>query len=755
MTRETNFTALEDLLFEIEPDGQAIKRPAVRMGRRAFFKVSACAAAGFVLAFHAEFSREAQASDDHSRMNAYIRIAPDGQVFIYSKNPEIGQGVKTSMPMIIAEELDVEWQQVTVEQSPISQTAFGRQNAGGSRSIATNWDIMRKAGATARAMLVQAASARWTVPATECQTENGEVYHSHSGRRLSYGELATDASKLPVPDTTDVRFKDRSDYQLIGKRVGGVDNRAIVTGQSLFGIDQTLPDMLFAVYEKCPALGGVVKSANLQAILSLPGVRHVFVLEGNGHPLELAPGIAIVATSTWAAFKAKQELIVEWDETNASDDSWSQFETEGRKLADRTSQNILYEKGDVGAIRQQTDQTVESLYQYGFVAHAALEPQNCLAWYKQDSIEIWASTQSPTRGVGNVANVLGISEDKVTIHQARVGGGFGRRLVNDAMCEAAAISKHIGGPVKLTWTREDDTKHDFFRAGGFRSLKGGIRQDGTLAFWRDHLVAVSNDGERPVIAGAPRQPATEFPAQLVDHYQLSQSLYKMKTRCGLWRAPWSNVSAWVAQSFLHELSNAAGRDHLEFLLELLGEPKHLPPANSYGLDTGRAAAVVRLAAEKAGWGRKLPAGRGLGLAFHFSHAGYFAEVAEVSVNSDREVNVHSVTVAADIGLVINRSGAESQCQGSVVDGLGAMFNLEITMENGRIEQENFDTYALMRMSDMPVVNIHFVDSDHPPTGAGEPALPPVAPAVCNAIFAATGHRIRTLPVSREAFFLQG
>ena len=753
MTRETNFSPFEDLFFEIDPDVQTTKRPTVQINRRAFFKVSAGAAAGFVLAFHTGLSREAQASGGLSRMNAYIRIAPDGRVFIYSKNPEIGQGVKTSMPMIIAEELDVEWRQVTVEQSPISQAAFGRQNAGGSRSIATNWETMRRAGATARAMLVQAASAKWLVPIAECQTENGEVFHSHSGKRLSYGELAADASKLPVPGPAEVRFKDRSGYQLIGKRIGGVDNRAIVTGKPLFGIDQILPDMLFAVYEKCPALGGVVKSANLKEILSLPGVRHAFVLEGNGHPLELAPGIAIVATSTWAAFNAKERLIVEWDETNASDDSWSQFEAEGRNLAGQTSKNILHEKGDVGAIGQQADQTVEALYQYGFVAHAALEPQNCLAWYKQDSIEIWASTQSPSRGVGSVANLVGIPEDKVTIHQARVGGGFGRRLVNDAMCEAAAISKHIGGPVKLTWTREDDTRHDFFRAGGFRLLKGGINQNGSLAFWRDHLVTVSNDGERPVIAGAPRQPATEFPAQLVDHYQLSQSLYKMKTRCGLWRAPWSNVSAWVAQSFLHELSDAAGRDHLEFLLEVLGEPKHLPPANSYGFNTGRAANVVRLAAEKAGWGRELPAGRGLGLAFHFSHAGYFAEVADVSVNSDREVRVHSVTVAADIGLVVNRSGAESQCQGSVVDGLGAMFNLEITMENGRIEQENFDTYALMRMPDTPEVNIHFVDSDQPPTGAGEPALPPVAPAVCNAIFAATGHRIRTLPVSREEFFL--
>jgi len=742
-------SAFETLFDEIDPDGDMSLSADIKMDRRSFLKISGLAGAGFILAFSIEGKAIAASGVGRRQVNAYIRISPEGVIFIYSKNPEIGQGVKTSMPMIIAEELDAAWSDVKVEQSPINEKVFGRQNAGGSRSIATNWDTMRNAGAMARRMLLQAAAKTWGVPLNECTTENSHVIHSKTGRKNHYGSLANKAAALPVPPASAIKLKSRKDYKLLGKRITGVDNHALVTGQPLFGIDQALPGMLYAVYEKCPAIGGTVKSANYDEIRKLPGVKYAFPVEGNGHPLELAAGVAIVATSTWAAFQAKQQLKVAWDESNASKDNWDDLVKQAHLIKDQPAKKTLHENGDADAALNGSAKSIEAFYSHHFVAHATLEPQNCTAWYRDGAIEVWAPTQSPGRAVTNVAHTLGLDADKVTIHQTRAGGGFGRRLVNDSACEVAAISKHINGPVKLQWTREDDMAHDFYRAGGFHAFKGGVDPTGKIASWQDHLITFSADGKKPVIAGAPRQPAREFPGQLVDNFRLSQSLIPLKTRCGLWRAPGSNTRAWAVQSFLHELAVAAGRDHLEFLLELMGEPQWLPPQNLYGLNTGRAADVIKLAAIKAGWGRAMPPKRGLGLAFHFSHAGYFAEVADVSISAKKKVTVHNVIVAGDIGPVVNLSGAENQCQGSVIDGLSAMLELEVTMEDGRIRQTNFDTYPLLRMPAAPTVDVHFIQSDNPPTGAGEPALPPLAPAVCNAIYAASGHRVRTLPLSKE------
>ena len=751
--------SLEDLLDEIDPGNDiAANRPAgtaaatAGMDRRSFLRNSSAVGLGLVLAFGLGQKTAAASPGGPAVLNAYIRIATDGSIFIYAKNPEIGQGVKTSMPMIIAEELDANWDDVKVEQSPIDQKIFGWQNAGGSRSITSNWDMLRKAGATARSMLMQAAATMWGVRQSECTTENSYVLHRKSNQKASYGDLAEKAARSPIPAENTLKLKDRKDFKLLGSRVTGVDNRALVQGQPLFGIDQTLPGMLYAVYEKCPAIGGAVISANLDEIRKLPGVKHVFVVEGNGHPLELTTGVAIVATTTWGVFQAKKKLKVVWDEKDASKDSWNSLVSQAHAMKTQPSKETLFEKGDVNAAMQKAEKSVEAFYSYQFLSHATLEPQNCTAWYRDGAIEVWAPTQSPVRGISNVANALGLEADKVTIHQTRVGGGFGRRLVNDFACEVAAISKHIKAPVKLQWTREDDMAHDFCRAGGFHAFRGGVDTSGKITFWQDHLITFSADGKKPVIAGAPRHPAQEFPAQLVDNFHLGQSLLPLNTRCGLWRAPGSNAMAWAVQCFLHELAVAAGRDHLEVLLEVLGSPQWLPPKNIYGLNTGRAADVVKLAAEKAGWDKKLPAGRGLGLAFHFSHAGHFAEVAEVSVSATKKLTVHNVTVAADIGPVINLSGAESQCQGSVIDGLSAMLGQEITMEDGRIQQSNFDTYPLLRMPDAPNVDVYFIQSDNPPTGAGEPALPPLAPALCNAIYAASGHRVRTLPLVKEGFF---
>ena len=721
------------------------------ISRRTFLKLTGFAGGGLTLGFclgTPSLARGQEAADEFAP-NAYLRISTDGSILIYNKNPEVGQGIKTAFPMIVAEELDADWNDVRVEQSVISEALYGRQVAGGSRSIPNSWNELRAAGATARAMLVRAAADRWDVPVTECSTADSVVTHAPTGRQLGYGELADAAADLPVPDAGSLTLKARADYRLLGRRITGVDNEKIVTGQPLFGIDTSLPGMVYASYLKCPATGGRVRDANLDEVRALPGVRDAFVLEGNDVVTELMPGVAIIGDSTWATQQARASLRVDWDESEASTDSWSRLSEEALSLSGRAGSEVVREFGDVDGAFETADQTLEAFYSYPFVSHAPLEPQNCTAWYRDGRMEIWAPSQTPQWAIRNAANVLGIAEDRITLHQTRIGGGFGRRLMNDYVCEVAAIARRVGAPVKLQWAREDDMAHDFYRPGGFHSLKGALDSAGRLSAWDDHFITFTHDGQVPVSGGSMR--GGEFPEGLAGNYRITQSLLPLATPTGPWRAPGSNAIAFAVQSFHHELAVAAGRDHLEFLLETMGEPRWLEEGNEEALHTGRAADVIRLAAERAGWGRSLPPGRGLGLAFYLSHEGHFAEVADVSVDEDRRLTVHRVTVAGDVGPIVNLSGAENQCQGAVMDGLSAMLGQEITMENGRVQESNFHQYPLMRMNNAPVVDVHFIQSDFPPTGLGEPALPPLAPAVCNAIHAATGHRVRTLPLSRDGF----
>lgn len=745
---------LYDLIHELETpaDGHDDLR-IVSLDRRAFLKLTGVSSCGLVLGLVFGNSRLATAMTESRKdvfiPNGFLRIETDGRIILYSKNPEIGQGIKTAFPMIIAEELDAAWSDVRVEQSSINKQLYGPQFAGGSRSIPMGWDQMRQAGAVARAMLVAAAAKQWGVPEAACTTENSTVLHKSSSRRLSYGELAQTAAGMPVPDPGSVTLKKRGEYKLLGQPITGVDNEKLVTGQPLFGIDQAVPGMMYATYQKCPATGGRVKEANLDEIRTLPGVKDAFVLKGNDKVTELMPGVAVVADSTWGAFRANSQLKISWDESDAAKDSWSDALTKAHSLSQRSGDEVIAGTGNIKDAFDSAAKTVEGFYIYPFVSHAPLEPQNCTAWYRDGRVEIWAPTQTPQKGVKNVADVLGISEDKVLLHQTRLGGGFGRRLINDYMCEAAAISKQAGVPVKLQWTREHDMAHDFYRVGGFHSLKGGVDASGKLSGWRDHFITFTEKGDKPVPGG--NISAREFPLPLLSNTHLTQTMLPLKTPCGPWRAPRSNGIAFAVQCFIHELAVAAGRDHLEFLLEVMGEPRWLEPGNNYALNTGRAARVIRLAAEKAGWGKSLPEGRGLGLAFHFSHAGHFAEVAEVSVTQNKKLTVHKVTVAGDVGTIINRSGAENQCEGSVIDGMSTMFGLQLSIENGRIQESNFDQYPLLRMNNVPEVAVHFVESESAPTGLGEPALPPVAPAICNAIYAASGIRVRELPLTKQGF----
>jgi isoquinoline 1-oxidoreductase beta subunit len=740
-------------------DAERARFEAARLSRRNFIKIAGVAGGGLVLAVSLGSSARkalAQSGATEFRANPYVQIMPDGTIVLFAKNPEVGQGVKTSLPMIVAEELDADWQRVRVEQSVIDAQLYGPQFAGGSTAIPTNWDTLRRAGAVARAMLVSAAAKTWGVAESEITTANSVAYHAGSNRSATYGELAATAATLPVPDASSVALKKRPEYKLLGTRISGVDNPKIVTGQPLFGIDARVPGMVFASYTKAPKIGARVKSANLEHIKSLPGVKDAFVVQAQGDPINFNPsaaavlsGVAILASSTWSAFQAKKQLQVEWDDAEASSDGWTDAVAQARALAAKPAQQTLGEGGDVeGAFKD--GKTVEAFYTYHYVSHADLEPQNCTAWFKGDSIEIWAPTQTPQAAVDGVAALLGLPKEKVTLHQLRGGGGFGRRLANDSVCEVAAVSKQAGGiPVKVQWMREDDMHFDYYRPGGFHSLKASVEKSGKLSAWQDHFITFTRDGKAPVSAGtlAP----TEFPATLVANNRMLQSMISSRVPTGPWRAPGSNTIAFAIQSFLHECAVAAGRDHRDFLLEIMGEPRLAVPGNQRSLHTGRAADVIKLVTEKAGWGREMPQGRGLGLAFHYSHAGHFAEVADVSVDSSKKVTVHKIWVAADIGPIVNLSGAENQCQGSVVDALSTAMGLAITFEGGRVEQSNFDKYPIIRIDKAPEVEVHFLQSDNPPTGCGEPAFPPAAPAIANAIYAATGQRVRTLPFRVEGY----
>ena len=720
-------------------------RRRTTLSRRSILKIGVAGGAGLVLAFQLSGKAMAAAAPVKGEFapNAFLRVAPTGRILIYSKSPEIGQGIKTAFPLIIAEELDAAWTDVDIEQAPINPAVYGRQSAGGSRSIPLSWDQLRQAGATARVMLVSAAAKEWRVPVSEITTDASKVVHQASGRTLGYGALAVKAAAQPVPDVKSLKLKTRDQYKLIGNRFTGADNDKIVTGQPLFGIDLKIPGMVYASFTKCPAVGGKVASFNVDQIKSLPGVKDAFVVEGNGQVSEVMPGVAILADSTWAAFRAKSALQVKWDESEASKDSWTAISAKANEIAGRNGDQEVFKGGDFDAAYKGAVKKVEAFYSYPFIAHATLEPQNCTAHYKGDSVEVWAGTQTPERILAATAKMLGFAENQVTVHQMRAGGGFGRRLVNDYAAEAVAISKQAGGiPVKLTWTREDDMQHDFYRPGAFHSYRAGLDANGKMVALSDHFITFSADGKNAVPGGNITK--DEFPFPMVQNCLLTQTMLPLMTPCGAWRAPRSNTNAFAFQSFLHEVSSAAGRDHVEFLLELMGEPRWLVPGNDGSLNTGRAAGVIRLAAEKAGWGRTMPKGHGLGMAFYFSHAGHFAETAEVSLDAKNKVTVHRVIVVGDIGPIINMSSSENQAEGAVVDALSSM-NLELSIERGRIGEGNFDEYPLMRIAGAPVVETHFIQSDFTPTGLGEPALPPVAPAVANAVFAATGQRIRSMP----------
>ena len=709
------------------------------------FLVTGAASGGFMLSFSVAGKVEAQGAAPRP-INAYVSVAPNGIVTIVSKNPEIGQGIKTMLPMLIAEELDVAWENVRIEQADNDPVKFGRQFAGGSMATPLHWDELRRVGAVARAMMIQAAAQAWNCPAGECSTTPGAVVHKTSNRTATYGSLAAACAGVTVPDPKTLTLKDPKAYRIIGRPTVQYDTAKIVTGQPLFGIDVTRPGMLYATFEKAPVFGAKVKSADLDAALKVKGVRKAFVVDGGTDLSGLLPGVAVVADSWWAANKGRQAAKVTWAEHATSKQSSAGFAEKARELAGKPAMRTPRNDGDVDKALAGAAKTVEAAYAYPFLSHATLEPQNCTAEFKDGKLEIWAPTQLPEPGRQLCAKTLGIKPADITIHLIRCGGGFGRRLSNDYMVEAAWIAKETGAPVKLLWSREDDMRHDFYRPAGFHFFKGGVDAAGNVVAWQDRFVSF---GEGEGFANSAGMAPSEFPARFVPNFRMEVSTMPLGVPTGPLRAPGSNALGFVMQSFIDELAHAAGADPVAFRLKLLGDKPMVGEApSSYA--AGRMAGVTKAVAEMSGWGRKLPPRSGLGIAFHYSHLGYFAEVAQVTVAASGAVKVDKVWVAADVGsTIINPLGAINQVQGSVIDGLSEALHQQITIENGAAVQSNFTDYPLARMSDAPPVEVKFLKTDFSPTGLGEPALPPAIPALTNAIFAATGKRIRSLPIDPE------
>ncbi len=709
----------------------------IKLDRRYLLKTGIALGGCLVLAWYLPFSDQAGAVEPPAGFapNAFLRVGSDGSVTMINNKSEMGQGVYTSLPMIVAEELDCDWQMVRVEAAPVApiynHTEFGSQVTGGSTSVRTEWQRLALAGATARAMLVQAAAQTWQAEPAACRTEKGQVIHS-DGRKLSYGELAAKASELPVPD--QVKLKDPAHYTLIGHPIHRLDSPAKINGTAIFGIDVQLPGMMVAVIARPPVFGATLKEFNDEKAKAVPGVKAVVAVPA---------GVAVVADRFWPALQGRDALQVSWDEGPGAALSTEEMRRQYAALA-RTPGLPARLEGDAQAALAKAARTLEAEYEVPYLAHAPMEPLNCCVDLRPDGCDIYTGTQMQTGDRDAAARVSGLPPEKVRVHTTFLGGGFGRRATpaSDFVIEAVQVAKVVGKPVKVIRTREDDTRAGFYRPFWYDRIAAGLDAKGGLECWRHTIVGQSIMAGTPFegmikegidetsVEGAADTPYA-IPNILVDLHSPTQPVPVL-----WWRSVGHSHTAFVVESFLDEVAHATNRDPVELRRTLLAKhPRHL--------------GVLELAAQKAGWGKPLPAGRGMGIAVHHSFGSYIAQVAEVSVNKAGNVRVHRMVCAVDCGRIVNPDTIAAQMESGIVFGLTAALYGAITFKDGRVEQGNFDDYPLLQLNETPEIEVHIVPSSENPGGIGEPGVPPVAPAVANALFTASGARVRSLPLTAD------
>ncbi|MFD2163393.1 molybdopterin cofactor-binding domain-containing protein [Paradesertivirga mongoliensis] len=700
--------------------------------RRDFLKMAATAGGGLVLGFN-WFSAKAEMPSVVSKtvlaagkaeFNSFLTISSDNIITIFSPNPELGQNIKTSFPMVVAEELDADWKTVSVVQAALDTKKFQRQVTGGSGAVPHSWMILRKAGATARAMLVEAASKRWNVPLSECSASDGFVIHSTSGKKLNYGELAEEASKLAVP--SDVKLKDRKDFKLIGKALRNVENKNIITGKPMFGLDFHREGMLLAMIQRPEGFGMKVKSVDAAAAKAMPGIIDVVTFKNK---------VAVVGKSTWQINKARKALKIEY-EKEGNIESSADHDKIFAELLNSDKAQVRRMEGDVESAFKNAAKVIKSEYQCPFLPHNPMEPMNFFAHVREDGVELAGPTQTPDSARKGVARLLNISEDKVTVEITRLGGGFGRRLMTDYVLEAAELSSIIKAPVKVIWTREDDMAGGSYRPSVRYRFEAALDASGNMVGYKLRGAGIN--------AGNPTR-ENNFPSGAVDHLLIDSIEHKSPITTAPWRAPITNFLGYAEQAFLDEVAEAAKNDPIEFRLGLLEKAK-TSPAGAVRYDIDRMIGVIKLAAEKSGWGTKKDVSQGFSV--YFSHASYVAQVADVLVKAGKPV-IQKIYAAVDCGEVINLSGARQQVMGGIVDGLGHAMYGNLTFKNGVPDQNNYNKYRLIRMKEVPEVDVFFVNNGISPTGLGEPALPPTGGAVANAIFKASGKRLKNQPFILE------
>lgn len=700
----------------------------LKTNRRDFLKIAATAGGGLLLGFHFSGcdSPKIQVVTDEELMaqainyNAFLSIAPDGHVVIFSPNPELGQNIKTSFPMIVAEELDADWAKVRVMQAFLDNEKYDRQVTGGSGAMPHSWERLRKAGATARSMLMEAAAKRLDVDVSSLTTDKGQVIHSSSGKKLGYGELATEAATITVPE--DVPLKDIKDFKIIGTPVKNVDNKAMFTGKPLYGLDIYRDGMKHAMVQR-PPFGMKIKSFDADAAKGVNGITDVVAFNDS---------VAVVGTSTWPLMKARKLLNIKYEPIDGELESTAMHNKIFDDLLNNGKAQVMRKDGDVNAAFRNAAKVIKSEFQCPFLSHSPMEPMNFFAHVRADGVELVGPTQTPDRAKAAAAEIAGVDPEKVTVEMTRLGGGFGRRLRADFVEEAVHVSKLVDAPVKLIWTREDDNTGGAYRPAVKYRFEAALDANNTMIGYKLKGVGLN--------AGNTTR-ENNFPSGSVDNLLIESIDYKSHITTNAWRAPITNFLAFAEQSFLDEVAEAAGKDPVQFRLELLDRAKK-NPVGSIHYDIDRMRGVVELAAEKSGWGKKN--GVAQGFSVYFSHRSYVAQVAQVRMNQGNPV-LEKIYAVTDCGIVVNPTGADQQVRGGMVDGMGHAMYTNMTIKNGLAEQKNFDSYRLIRMKEIPEIETHFVDNGIDPTGLGEPALPPTGGAISNAIYWATGKRLRNQP----------